>query len=768
MSLPSEELKWICRHSVQNPAPDFKKNLVHFNWKRVLNFAIKNSVAPLIYHSLETTGKHANIPAAVHAQFKQQYQSSSDKNLHHEIKLSKLVSELRVKGTEVILLKDLSIAKYHYPDPGLRPVRELDLFIRPRDFSQIRDLILSWNFKMEFPEERELPFLQGQKYFFNLSSNSAIQLHWELVNNSCLRSDYGSSFKSYQLWDKLEHVEVQGVPVNVLPLEQLFSYTCIDLACNKQSQQLILLCDLHMMLTGPQGREIYEKILPDLAHHHGTRVAVHYCLKKLQGLLGTPGVDEAIRLSRPHRFRVRFLCNLLRPSDTVNTDSWSAQLRRNLFHKGIKIQDKKKHKAQLRVVLASLNLPLNYNLAIEYLRLYALDRASLEGKVRIHLINANRTVSKLFMLLWILLFRPHVVGFSCYVWNIQRTLAVAQLVKKFRPKAYVVFGGQEVTFSNVDFLAKYPFIDIVVEGEGEETFSDLLTQMVNNNDISYSNIPGIAYRTNSTIQKNAERALIKDLDRIGSPYLSGRIPGEEGYRLGMMLEICRGCRYRCAFCFEGKKYRDVRSFSIDRIEQEVNLLFARGKRRFHIMDPIIGNHDTATTLALQRIFQRIQDIDHCDVSVEIFAELLNEENIDWLKAFTIFDVGLQSIHPPVLRNIRRAFHRQKFITGMGLLKQLDHQVNLYLIMGLPGETLFTYLDGIRFASSLDPSYLFLNPLCVLNGTELRERAIEFGLIYSPEPPYNIIETPDMSQDEIRRLRVFSEMLIAEHNLKINW
>lgn len=766
MLLPPEELKWICNHSILNPSPE-QKNIAHFNWKRILISAINNGVAPLIYHSLKKSGNKTSIPVEVYTRFKQEYEKSAANNVHYEITLSKMVTELRAKGTEIILLRGLSIAHSHYPNPALRQIRDLDLFIRPRDFQHIHHLMRLWDFKIKYPEEGKMPFIRGRKRFCQQASNREIQFHWEQINDARLRSAVGSGFKAYQLWDRLEHIDIQGVSINILPLDHLFLYQCVHLAFNRRLQRLLSLCDLHMMLSGPHSSEIHERILPKLALNPGTSAAVHYCLKMLRSLFGISGIDEAINKSEPHRFFVRALCNILRPSDTVNFGSRSAQLRRRLFREGIKIHDKKKGKRNLRVLLVSFNIRRNYNLAVEYLRLHALETARLEEHVDIRIINADRNVDRFFGVLRIMLARPQVIGFSCYVWNIQKTLAIAKLVKKVLPKAQIVFGGQEVTFSDIDFLTRYPFIDVVIEGEGEETFSDLLTHMVNDRNGSLAHIPGLAFRTNGTVQKTDKRPLIKNLDIIGSPYLSGRIPSGGKYRLGMMLELCRGCRYRCTFCFEGKKYGNVRSFPIDRIEQEVNLLFAHGKRRFHVMDPIIGNHDSVTTLALQRIFQRIQDIDHCDVSVEVFAELLNEKSMNYLKAFTIFDVGLQTIHPPVLRNIRRGFHRQRFIKGVRLLKQLDRQVNIYLIMGLPEETLFTYLEAIRFAASLDPSYLFLNQLCVLNGTELRDRAEEFGLNYDPLPPYHIIETPDMSQDEIRRLRVFSDTLTAEHNIKIN-
>ena len=419
-----------------------------------------------------------------------------------------------------------------------------------------------------------------------------------------------------------------------------------------------------------------------------------------------------------------------------------------------------------RVALVSINLPKNYNLAIEYLRAFAQTDPELAARVAIHTLNLPRHLNKYLLLARISLWRPRVVGFSCYVWNINKTLEVASLVKRWLPWTRVVLGGQEVTLRQAEFLERYPFVDVVVNGEGEETFVDLLKHWVNDPHGSLAGVPGLLCRENGGVTATPERPLMDDLDRIPSPYLADRIPVRQNYHLGMMLEAYRGCRFRCSFCFEGKKYRRIRSFSLERLEREANHLFARGARLFHIMDPILGNQKAGNLAILQRIFQRLQDQAACDISVEVFGDLLNEKNIDYLMPFTIFDVGLQSTNPTVLKNIRRTYNREKFVRGADLLKKLNRQVNLYLIMGLPGETVETYLAGIRFIVGLDPRFIFLNRLCVLSGTELRERAAEFGLRYDSRPPYLIEATPDMTADDIRRLELFGNALMAEHNLKI--
>ena len=481
---------------------------------------------------------------------------------------------------------------------------------------------------------------------------------------------------------------------------------------------------------------------------------------------GPPGLEDAVSSSRSRWGLLPSLRRWFMAAETVEgagaAGSW--QPRRGSGEQALlsSVTSRKKW----RVALLSLNLPDCYNLANEYLRGFALEDPELAQRVAFHILNVPRPQNKYLLLARIFALRPHVVGFSCYVWNIRRTLEVARLVKRALPWTRVILGGQEVTLRRAEFLERYPFVDVVVNGEGEETFTDLLKHWIRDPRGSLAGVPGILYRENGGVAVTAERPLIGDLDRIPSPYLADRIPIRKGYRLGMMLEVYRGCRFRCAFCFEGKKYRQLRSFSLDRLEREVNHLFARGARLFHIMDPILGNQEPKNLTILHRIFTRLQEQEPCEISVEVFGDLLHEKNIHYFEPFTIFDVGLQSTNPIVLKNIRRNYHQEKFLQGLALLKKLNRQVNLYLIMGLPGETVESYLEGIKFAVGVDPSYLFLNRLCVLSGTELRERAEEYGLQYDPEPPYFIEATPDMTPDDIRRLESFSTALSAEHNLKI--
>ena len=145
------------------------------------------------------------------------------------------------------------------------------------------------------------------------------------------------------------------------------------------------------------------------------------------------------------------------------------------------------------------------------------------------------------------------------------------------------------------------------------------------------------------------------------------------------------------------------------------------------------------------------------------SEVLYEEMALLLEDFTLFDIGLQSICPEALRHLRRGFNRTRFLRGVELLKKLNRHTNLYLILGLPGETFFSFLLGVQFCVDRNVSRLFINHLCVLNGTALREDAVALKLHYKCTPPYTAQSSYSFSAGEMDLARVFADTIVREHD-----
>ena len=141
---------------------------------------------------------------------------------------------------------------------------------------------------------------------------------------------------------------------------------------------------------------------------------------------------------------------------------------------------------------------------------------------------------------------PAVAGFSCSMWNINLSLAVAQRVKERFPKCLIVFGGPSVPLDPTDFFIRHPFVDITVRGEGEHTFVELLTRMIKV-DKSMGPVLGISYHDRDAYVKNADRPLEESLDTFPSPYLQGLydylLPS--GINWQAIVETNRGCPFKC-------------------------------------------------------------------------------------------------------------------------------------------------------------------------------------------------------------------------------
>ena len=416
------------------------------------------------------------------------------------------------------------------------------------------------------------------------------------------------------------------------------------------------------------------------------------------------------------------------------------------------------------MLLVSLNMSREYCLALTYLKLYALKESVVREHVNIDIFETGVNKHIVKTIVRIIKRRPDLVAFSCNIWNITRTLRVAKQIKRFS-RARIILGGQEVTNSYIDYLETYPFIDIIVDGEGESTFSELLLDFVETDFARLKDIRGIQYRDHNRIFRNPPRPLIDDLNTIPSPYLDGSLPIDNSYHLGMMVEFSRGCVHRCRFCFEGNKYDRTRTFPVERLREEMAVMKRLGMKKFHILDPILGNADPKKLKAIHHIIDTLFDHDEpFFIPVEVYAEYISNKNVRYLDSFSAFDVGLQTIHPDVQVNIGRAFHPKKFLRGFRLLQTLGKETNIYILIGLPGDNFFRLMETVRFVVRINPTFIYTNYLLILNGSGLREDIEKFNIRFDPKPPYEIISNRTFPERELKIARLFSENMMKAFNL----
>jgi radical SAM superfamily enzyme YgiQ (UPF0313 family) len=345
--------------------------------------------------------------------------------------------------------------------------------------------------------------------------------------------------------------------------------------------------------------------------------------------------------------------------------------------------------------------------------------------------------------------QPWLVGFTCYLWNIERTLWVAGELKRRRPTVKIVFGGPEITADNAWILAT-PDYDFAVIGEGEQTFAALLGQLGKEPPAAS---PGLYVPPASGVSRfdpsraPAFRTPLADLNALGSPYLSGILDAADEQML--LLETTRGCVFKCKFCYYPKSYDKQYYLSRESILPNLRHAQERGAREVFLLDPTLNQRKDFASLL--RLLAEGNPDHRFTYFAELRAEGITEETARLLREanFTEVEVGLQSIEQEAMALMDRKNNLRAFERGVRAMMKEGIQVKVNLIIGLPGDTVESVRRGLH--------YLHDNGLCsdlqvfnlaVLPGTAFRQDATELGLVYQPRPPYYVLKTPTLNRSDL--------------------
>ncbi|MGD0900529.1 MAG: radical SAM protein, partial [Thermoguttaceae bacterium] len=390
----------------------------------------------------------------------------------------------------------------------------------------------------------------------------------------------------------------------------------------------------------------------------------------------------------------------------------------------------------------------NVPLAAGCLKLFA-RRRSLEDSFRIEILptaSAN-TLGDQGLVEEILGRGPLLVGFTCYLWNIQRTLWIAGRLRAAEPAIRVLLGGPEITADN-RWVLKRPEVDFAVFGEGEATFAELLAAL--------GTVPVFALRKRDGPPlpfaiaglwraggpPPVSRPSLDSLDTVSSPYLEGIL--DAGDERLMLLETSRGCRYRCRFCYYPKSYRKVYTLSPERISACLRHAADRGVAEVVLLDPSLNQRPDF--LGLVDLLARGNPERQFTYSAELRAEGIGPKAARAMRKanFHEVEIGLQSIDPEAQRLMGRRINLPAFERGARALLDEGISVRLDLIVGLPGDTVDSVRRGIEYLDRVRPfSELQVFNLSILPGTAFREQAQRLGLEYQARPPYYVLRTPTL-------------------------
>ena len=340
---------------------------------------------------------------------------------------------------------------------------------------------------------------------------------------------------------------------------------------------------------------------------------------------------------------------------------------------------------------------------------------------------------------------PEFLGLSLYLWNMERSLHLAREVKRRSPRTRVLIGGPEVSPDN-GFLLEQQGFDLAVSGEGEEALVEVLEHVLAGRDPA--GLGGVAVRTPTGLTPfGPPRAALFPLSSYGSPYLEGLVPVEP--ERSAYVEGARGCRSKCTFCFYPKVQSALRLLSPAQVEAVVTGLRERGAKEISFLDPTF-NHRPDFELVLEALGRA-----NPDRSMSFFAEVrpegLSAAHAAMLKkvGFDKLEIGLQSVSAKTLKRVQRGGNPAMVAAAAKMLREQGVDLLIDLMVGLPGDVSEDVSKGVDFLEKHDlGQFAQVFALYVLPGTAMRESAARDGLIFEREPPYRIIRTETMSEQDI--------------------
>lgn len=408
----------------------------------------------------------------------------------------------------------------------------------------------------------------------------------------------------------------------------------------------------------------------------------------------------------------------------------------------------------MQVVLVALNAKYSHSsLALRYLKSYVE-----EGFPNVETLEFNINQDLGLILAELARRKPDVVGFSCYIWNIELILPLVGNLRKVCPNTTIILGGPEVSFDTEYWLRTYPEIDFLISGEGEEALRRFLEEFslaegaLTENQLQ--KIPGLVYRAGEDVRTNPWEPL--DLAAV-PPIYSGDLRDLQDKIV--YYETTRGCPYACAYCLSSVMGR-VRKFPESRSLEELRRLAEAGVEQVRFVDRTF-NYD------IKRAYELLQFMMELDTptrfQLEVSGDLLTPEILKLLEQAPEnrfqFEIGVQSTNLHTLDAVSRRTDLDRLAENVRYLKEKTTvRVLLDLIAGLPEEGFWRFGESFDYVYALKPDRIHLGFLKLLRGSRLRAEAESFGCLYTERAPYEVLCTKDLSFEEIARLKVIEDLV----------
>jgi anaerobic magnesium-protoporphyrin IX monomethyl ester cyclase len=324
-------------------------------------------------------------------------------------------------------------------------------------------------------------------------------------------------------------------------------------------------------------------------------------------------------------------------------------------------------------------------------------------------------------------FGPDLVGIRSISLFEDELKRVAELTKRAFDIP-VIAGGPIATARRGALLHAIPDIDLLVVGEGELTFSRLL---------SGTATTGLVFRVGAELVDTGDGDVVDNLDELANPDYSlidlGRYEDHLSYaynhrRQGVLL-TSRGCPYLCTYCntFAGKTAR-LRSAGHVLAEMET-LSREHGIRDFYVVDDIFNMDRKRTEAIFRGIIALRQDWRLYFVN-GLRADIMTRELVELMaRAGTVWvTYAVESGSPRIQKLVKKNMNLERATDIINYTQELGMVVNVNTMYGFPTETAAEAQETLDYLGRLRMPSLLPYHFCLrgYEGCEIVEQAADAG------------------------------------------
>lgn len=333
---------------------------------------------------------------------------------------------------------------------------------------------------------------------------------------------------------------------------------------------------------------------------------------------------------------------------------------------------------------------------------------------------------------------PKIVGVGVYIWNAEQTLRLVADLKRIGPDVTIVLGGPEVSYES-DQQEVCRLADYVISGEADLAFAELCQKLL----------------AGTRPLNHMIAAPLPAMEHLALPY--DLYDAQDVAHRVIYVEASRGCPFTCEFCLSSLDI-PVRNVPLGPFLEQMQSLLDRGVSQFKFVDRTFNLNLNVSRSILQFFLDRYRPglFLHFEMIPDRLPEALRELIAKFPPGALQFEVGIQTFNAEVSDRISRRQNNDRLADNLRFLREKTGvHVHADLIVGLPGEDVESFAAGFDRLVALGPQEIQVGMLKRLRGTPIVRHDIEWGMVYSPNPPYEVLQTRQIDFVTMQKMRRFA-------------